>query len=117
MFEDKKYYPEMEEVYPEAENLIMEEDTQKIDEPIIKPVEPKKFDIVEKNVPETTFSFKYLEEVMKNPELIRNVGIVGHLHHGKTSLMDMLVQQTHIDNWALDKEYKYTDSRQDEQER
>lgn len=30
-----------------------------------------------------------------HPEMIRNVAIVGHLHHGKTSLVDMLVQETH----------------------
>jgi len=26
LHEDKKYYPEMDEVYPDAENLVMEED-------------------------------------------------------------------------------------------
>lgn len=28
-------------------------------------------------------------------ENIRNVALIGHLHHGKTSFMDMLVQYTH----------------------
>ena len=30
-----------------------------------------------------------------HPDMVRNVAIVGHLHHGKTSLVDMLVYETH----------------------
>jgi 116 kDa U5 small nuclear ribonucleoprotein component len=37
------------------------------------------------------------------PEMIRNVAIVGHLHHGKTALMDMLVFETHKLIWDTDK--------------
>ena len=37
------------------------------------------------------------------PEMIRNVAIVGHLHHGKTALMDMLVFETHRLIWDADK--------------
>lgn len=54
---------------------------------------------------------------MKFPDLIRNVGIVGHLHHGKTSLIDLFVKETHLKDWKLNKEHRYTDSRKDEQER
>ena len=32
---------------------------------------------------------------MDEPSLIRNVALVGHLHHGKTSIMDCLIEQTH----------------------
>ena len=45
LHDDKQYYPEMDEVYPEAENLIMEEDAQRIEEPIVAPVKIKDFDI------------------------------------------------------------------------
>lgn len=31
-----------------------------------------------------------------NPEMVRNVAVVGHLHHGKTALLDMLVHETHV---------------------
>lgn len=37
------------------------------------------------------------------PEMIRNVALVGHLHHGKTALMDMLVFETHKLIWDADK--------------
>lgn len=33
---------------------------------------------------------------MEAPELIRNVAVVGALHHGKTLLMDLLIQQTQV---------------------
>ena len=39
---------------------------------------------------------RFLVGLAGNPALIRNVALVGHLHHGKTSLMDMLVEQTHL---------------------
>lgn len=35
--------------------------------------------------------------------MIRNVAVVGHLHHGKTALMDMLVYETHKLVWDADK--------------
>jgi U5 small nuclear ribonucleoprotein component len=54
---------------------------------------------------------------MGNPELVRNVALVGHLHSGKTTLMDTFVQQTHLKQWSLSKDYRYTDTRIDEQER
>jgi U5 small nuclear ribonucleoprotein component len=34
-------------------------------------------------------------DLMKNGSLIRNVCVAGHLNHGKTLLLDMLIQQTH----------------------
>lgn len=42
--------------------------------------------------------------MMSFPEMIRNVAVVGHLHHGKTALMDMLVFETHKLTWDADKE-------------
>lgn len=54
---------------------------------------------------------------MSSPHLIRNVAMVGHLHHGKTSVMDLLIEQTHEISWDPSKQIRYTDSRKDEQER
>ena len=34
--------------------------------------------------------------------MIRNVMVAGHLHHGKTSLLDMLVLETHQLTWDAD---------------
>ena len=46
---------------------------------------------MEKAIPQTTFSSEFLGAMMGNNELIRNVAVVGHIHHGKTHVMDMLV--------------------------
>ena len=36
-----------------------------------------------------------MADLMDNSELIRNVALAGHLHHGKTSFVDCLIEQTH----------------------
>ena len=47
LHEDKKYYPSASEVYgPDVETVVQEEDTQPLTEPIIKPVKPNKFQVV-----------------------------------------------------------------------
>lgn len=48
--------------------------------------------------------------MMNYPEMIRNVAFVGHLHHGKTSLIDMLVFETHNLIWDADRPTRYTDT-------
>lgn len=58
---------------------------------MIAPLKSKEFDIQE-TVPETTFDYEFMCRISKNPALVRNVAIVGALHHGKTSLMDVFVK-------------------------
>ena len=36
-----------------------------------------------------------MTDLMDSTELIRNVALIGHLHHGKTTFVDCLVEQTH----------------------
>ncbi|KAL2914439.1 U5 small nuclear ribonucleoprotein component [Polyrhizophydium stewartii] len=110
LHEDKKYYPSAEEVFGEdVEALVQEEDTQLLSEPIIAPKKAKKTFIHEKDLPETRFSKEYLADLAAFPEMVRNIAIVGHLHHGKTSFVDMLVEQTHAIDWSVDKNVRYTD--------
>jgi len=117
LHEDKKYYPDAEEVYPGAETLVQMEDTQPLTDPIIVPVRSKNFDYLEKKLPDTTFDFNFLAGMMDKPGLIRNICFLGAMHHGKTLFMDQLVMETHEKDWKINKELRYTDSRQDEQER
>lgn len=37
----------------------------------------------------------FMIDLMDHPSMIRNVMVGGHIHHGKTSLVDMLVFETH----------------------
>ncbi|GJQ15369.1 hypothetical protein GpartN1_g7160.t1 [Galdieria partita] len=118
--EDKKYYPTPMEVYgEEVETIVQEEDTQPLSQPIIEPVRMKLFERVEREIPKTTYKKEYLANIAGNAALVRNVAVVGHLHHGKTSLLDTLISQTHEIQWK-DKQgrpLKYTDTRKDEVER
>lgn len=118
--EDKKYYPTAEEVYgEEVETLVMDEDEQPLEQPIIKPVRNVKFELGVKDS-STYVSTQFLLGLMSNPSLVRNVALVGHIHHGKTLFMDMLVEQTHhisTFDQNSEKHMRYTDTRIDEQER
>lgn len=120
LHDDKKYYPLASELYgPDVEAMVEEEDAQPLTEPIINPIKVRKFTIIEKGeaVPETTFSKQFMVDLMSHPESIRNVAVVGHLHHGKTALLDMLVHETHEFEWDTSKPLLYTDTHILEQQR
>lgn len=119
LHEDKKYYPTAEEVYgPEVETIVQEEDNQPLTEPIIAPVKKKKFAMTEQDLPATSYNMEFLADLMDTPELIRNVTLCGHLHHGKTSFVDCLIEQTHPEIYSSDdKDIRYTDTLFTEQER
>ncbi|CAJ1450621.1 unnamed protein product, partial [Effrenium voratum] len=117
LHEDKKYYPDAEELYGDAEALVQMEDTQPLTEPIITPVQSKNFDLLETKMPDTTFDFNFLAAMMDKPNLVRNICLLGAMHHGKTTFMDLMVLNTHEKEWKAGKEIRYTDSRQDEQDR
>ncbi|KAJ8956271.1 hypothetical protein NQ318_015007 [Aromia moschata] len=119
LHEDKQYYPSALQVYgPDVETIVQEEDTQALDVPLVEPVKKKKFQLKEQDLPETVYSMEFLADMMDNTSLIRNVALVGHLHHGKTSFVDCLIRQTHPgyqDN--EEKNLRYTDILFTEQER
>lgn len=119
LHEDKKYYPSAEEVYgPDVETIVQEEDTQALTEPIIAPVKRKKFAYTEQDLPCTKYNLEFLADLMDNTDLIRNVALIGHLHHGKTSFVDCLIEQTHPDMKAREgSNLRYTDTLYTEQER
>jgi 116 kDa U5 small nuclear ribonucleoprotein component len=104
LHEDKQYYPTAQQVYgADVETMVQEEDAQPLTQPIIAPVEQKKFTIQEADLPTVYFDRNFMTDLMNYPEQIRNIAFVGHLHHGKTALMDMLVLETHDLNDKLDK--------------
>ena len=52
--------------------------------PIIAQVRTRKLEVLEREPLATHYSNEFLAGLMTNPELVRNVAVVGHLHHGKT---------------------------------
>ncbi|KAF4612297.1 hypothetical protein D9613_004072 [Agrocybe pediades] len=111
LHEEKQYYPSAEDVYgPDVETLVQEEDAQPLSEPIIAPIKVRKWTVEEKDMPVTRFDKGFLINMTQFPEMVRNVAVVGHLHHGKTALMDMLVFETHQLIWDADKPVRYTDT-------
>ncbi|KAF2187606.1 P-loop containing nucleoside triphosphate hydrolase protein [Zopfia rhizophila CBS 207.26] len=126
LHEDKQYYPSASDVYgPDVEVLVQEEDTQSLAQPIIAPVVQKKFTVQEADLPPVYFQRDFMTDLMNYPEQIRNIAIAGHLHHGKTAFMDMLVMETHDIQDRLDKkkgrkreeQLRYTDVHVLERER
>jgi 116 kDa U5 small nuclear ribonucleoprotein component len=64
------------------------------------------------------FDRNFMTDLMNYPDQIRNVALAGHLHHGKTAFMDMLVLETHDIQDRLEKrqgrhrdeQLRYTDT-------
>ena len=126
LHEDKQYYPTAQQVYgADVETMVQEEDAQPLSEPIIAPVQRKKFTVQEVDLPRVYYSREFMTDLMSFPEGIRNIAFAGHLHHGKTALIDMLVMQTHDLNERLakrtgrklDEQLRYTDVHVLERER
>ncbi|KAK0521089.1 hypothetical protein OC834_006797 [Tilletia horrida] len=114
LHEEKKYYPSAAETYGEdVEALVQEEDTQHISVPIIEPVKIRKFAITEESddaIPEPRFDRDFMASLLGFPEHVRNVAVAGHLHHGKTSLLDMLLFESHRIEINVDRDTRYTDA-------
>ncbi len=113
LHEDKQYYPTAQQVYgPGVETMVQEEDAQPLSQPIIAPVVQKKFTVQEADLPPVHFARDFMTDMMNFPEQIRNIAFAGHIHHGKTALMDMLVLQTHD---IAERQEKRTGRKRDEQ--
>ncbi|RYP04203.1 hypothetical protein DL765_010268 [Monosporascus sp. GIB2] len=113
LHEDKQYYPTAQQVYGEdVETLVQEEDAQPLSQPIIAPVDTRKFSVEEVDLPPVFFDRNFMANLMNFPQQIRNIAFAGHLHHGKTAFMDMLVMETHD---IADRLEKRTGKKRDEQ--
>ncbi|CAA9987669.1 U5 small nuclear ribonuclear protein, putative [Plasmodium knowlesi strain H] len=102
---------ELQRAYEGVEVFVEQEDTQDIEEATINKINTnverisfikkldveanrKNFDLVETSLPNNTFSFKYMSELMTQTQFIKNICIAGHFHHGKTTLIDRIIEYT-----------------------
>ncbi|KAK1744970.1 116 kDa U5 small nuclear ribonucleoprotein component [Skeletonema marinoi] len=113
---DKVHYPSAEDVYGEGvRTAVLDEDTMDLEEPIVEPVKRKNFSLMrdeneereaygdgmiqkEENKEDDLVSDRYLASLVANEttRTRRSVALVGHLHTGKTSLVDLLIEQTKV---------------------
>uniref|UniRef100_A0A8C9G742 Tr-type G domain-containing protein n=1 Tax=Piliocolobus tephrosceles TaxID=591936 RepID=A0A8C9G742_9PRIM len=108
---------ELQKAFDGVEVFVEEEDTQDIDLDV--EANRKNFDLVETCLPNNTFNFKYMSDLMFHTQFIRNICIAGHFHHGKTTLVDRLIEYTltPYNSKKIDYLTNYTDTRLDEQAR
>lgn len=111
LHDDKTYYQSAQALYgDQVETMVQEEDAQPLTQPIIEPIKVRKFRVGAATGPTRRWDDEFLLGLASNPGMVRNVAVVGHLHHGKTSLIDMLVYETHQLEVELDTPLRYTDT-------
>ncbi|RDW22617.1 P-loop containing nucleoside triphosphate hydrolase protein [Yarrowia lipolytica] len=63
------------------------------------------------------FTVEQMRELMDKVSNVRNMSVIAHVDHGKSTLTDSLVQKAGIISAAKAGEARFTDTRKDEQER
>merc|ERR1712142_872681 len=70
-----------------------------------------------KTVKMVNFTIDQIREIMDKKKNIRNMSVIAHVDHGKSTLTDSLVSKAGIIAGAKAGEARFTDTRQDEQDR
>jgi len=63
------------------------------------------------------FTTEQMRSIMDHPNNIRNMSVIAHVDHGKSTLTDSLISKAGIIGAAQAGEARFTDTRQDEQDR
>ena len=67
--------------------------------------------------PQVNFTVDQIREIMDKKSNIRNMSVIAHVDHGKSTLTDSLVSKAGIIASGRAGETRFTDTRKDEQER
>lgn len=67
--------------------------------------------------PQVNFTVDQIRAIMDKKSNIRNMSVIAHVDHGKSTLTDSLVSKAGIIASARAGETRFTDTRKDEQER
>ena len=117
LHEDKEHYPSAEQVFgEEVRTAVLDEDAMEIETPLVQPLSTKSFhhdhpfqttttttsndQTKDAASPAASLSWNYTDSYLsaqlsnETTQTRRGIAIVGHHHHGKTSLMDLLLEPT-----------------------
>lgn len=72
-------------VAPCGTSVLVSHQPSRSQVPIIAPIKDKVYEVVDKPIASEA-SPEFIASLTETPELIRNVVIAGHLHHGKTTV-------------------------------
>ena len=128
LHEDKEHYLSAEQTFGEGvRTAVLDEDAMDLDTPIVEPVITKTHHVdsgSEVSSLDYIYSDEYLTTILSNDTTRnrRGIALVGHLHHGKTSLVDCLMEPTLKKPWgpkaALEGQApRFTDMLKSEQQR
>ncbi|SCV03447.1 LANO_0G04192g1_1 [Lachancea nothofagi CBS 11611] len=84
----------------DVEVLVETEDQQSLETPLVEPAQTRQkpssiYTKSAKNIPRSSYDRDYLISLLSIPERTINVAVLGPLHSGKTSLMDLLLSNSH----------------------
>ena len=101
LHEDKEHYASAEDVYgSDVRAVVLDEDAMDLDTPIVAPMKNTDHTVVSDSSSDEMFNYAddYLAVQLSNEtaHTRRGVAILGHFHHGKTSLVDLLLEPTLI---------------------
>lgn len=105
---------------PGTETLVEDEDAQPLEEPLVARVVRPRFEVLERDALPSHAPPAFLAALLAAPQLARHCAVVGGLHAGKTSLVDVLLGETHTLRSVPRPDgapARFTDTRVDEQAR